>query len=280
MAYSLVPQNAAWKAGRKAGKKAGIKVQRAKRSKNRMSVSSKALVSSVRSILNGELETKYACDNRVVGFNSAIGSWAEAYPILPPIAPNATGAGQTFARIGTQITPISSKLTITVAPTAVNRTMSMQVDIYVCTRKQNKFFPTLASLPGALQLFMTGTTGAQTQAYDGALVSTYLRQNRNEFTILKHKRVVLLANVGIPNADTTAGNAPNVATNAAAHRMVFKLKAPKTLKYDETSGTATYPNNWAPFFVLGYSKLDGSAPDVVNQNVLATWSSSLTFKDA
>lgn len=234
----------------------------------------------VQQVLNRELETKFtAVVQAPVGFNSTITSFiSEAYTMMPQVV-TATLPNQTYARVGNQISPMSLKTTLFVGLSAVNRSLAIRVDVYLLTRKDLKYWPDIAADTGSVDLFQAGNSVA-TLGYNGYSNQTALRYNTNKFTVLKHKSFILTNNVGVPNGDTTAGNAPNVSTSACQKKIVFNIDCPKTLKYDEDGGAYVYPNNFAPFMVIGYSKVEGSAPDTTFQSVQAQWTNSLTFKDA
>ena len=235
----------------------------------------------VNKIVNRKLETKYATDLRnAITFNSGISGWNEAYPLLPPVPEEGT-TPQSFARVNDQISPLSLKLDLNVAINAVSRSVAVRVDVFVLTYKLNKYWPSVSLLPGAPQLFRTGTVGAQTTAYDGRVSTSFLRMNLNSFTVIKRKSFLLGGNVGFPNGDTVNGNAPNMSLAGMSKKLSMIIPCPNTLKYDESSATSvTYPNNYAPFLFIGYSKVDGASPDVSFQSVVASWNASLTYKDA
>lgn len=242
----------------------------------------KLMRSVAQSVINRELETKYCTDQRLnVAFNSIIGAYnLEAYPALPP-CPVSTGAMQTFARIGNEISPTSLKLHLTVGLNSVNRSNAFRVDVYVMTRKDTKILSPngILNRTDVPQMFNTGFGGGVT-GYTGYPTIPQLRYNFNEFTIVSHKMFTLIGNVGLPNGDTTAGNAPNLLPGAVKY-LNINIPCPKTLKYPELVATTNiYPNNFAPFLVIGYSKIDGTAPDTANQSIVASWTCAMTYKDA
>ena len=241
------------------------------------------VVSLIKKVLNGTLETKYnASQNQNISFNSAISSFTEGYPMLPPV-PLTTGSDSS-SRQGYEIEPTQLRCSLTVALPNVQRSNALRVDVYVLTRKANKYWPTVSTLSGKPQLFMAGNPapGGKTADYTGYLCQRFLKSNSSEFTVLRHLTFVLGGNVGFPNGDTTAGNSPNMSIDGMQRSITMKLPCPKTLKYDLNSATATnlYPNNYAPFMFIGYSKVDGSAPDSVLTSIIASWTLGLDYKDA
>lgn len=241
----------------------------------------KSIVGIVRSVLNNTLETKYVANQQQnISFNSAISLYTEAYACLPPVT--LTAGSDTSARQGYEIQPVSARMNLTVALPSVARSNALKVDVYIVTRKANKYIPTVLATSGVPQLFMSGAPGTpKTLGFTGTLCQRALKFNTSEFTLLKHKSFILGGNVGLPNGDTTAGNSPNMSINGMARSFNIKLKCPKTLKYDLNSASAQiYPNNYAPIMFIGYSKLDGTNPDIVATSIIANWTTSLNFKDA
>jgi len=206
-------------------------------------------------------------------FNSIISSYAECYPCVPQVVPGLTS----WTRQGNQITPSKLELVINVGLTSVNRSIAIRAHVFVMSLKKINRFTEILSLGGQPLLFNNGN--GSTVGYDGLPTTPLLKWNFEQFTLHHHKSVVLLANVGLPNQDTTAGNAPNVSPSAITKQFRFRMKPPKKLLFDE-NGAYGYPNNYAPFFAIGYEKLDGTPPDTTNQNVTASWANNLWYYDA
>jgi len=243
-------------------------------------VNKKATVRLVKQVMNRELETKYVTDLRTcIPFNSIIGNYnTEAYPALPGVGLQNT-VNQTYTRVGNEITPLSLTIDMCIGINSVQRSCALKVDVYVMTRKDTKYLPTVLQRTDSPQFFSQGYSPGIT-GYTGYPNNAYLRYNLNEFSILKHKSFILAGNVGLPNGDTTAGNSPNLYPGCVK-QLHLKLDCPKTLKYSElTATTNTYPNNYAPFIVIGYSKVDGTGPDSTFQSIVASWTTAMTFKDA
>lgn len=240
----------------------------------------KPIVALIKKVLNRELETKFTANVvQPIGFNSVIGTFStESYTMLPPVV-TATLPNQTYARVGNQITPLSLKTTLFVGLSAVNRSLAIRVDVYILTRKDLKYWPDILGDTDTVDLFQAGNS-TSTVGYNGYANTTALRYNLNKYSILKHKQFVLTGNVGLPNGDTTTGNAPNVSVPGCQKKIVLNIPCPKTLKFDESGAVVSYPNNFAPFMVIGYSKVEGAAPDNSYQSVQAQWTTALTFKDA
>lgn len=190
-----------------------------------------------------------------------------------------SAAMQTYNRQGNEITPLKLTLDMMVGLNAVSRSSALQVNLFVLTRKDTKYLPTILTNTTQPKMFNSGTSTGIV-GYNGSATDGTYRYNLNEFTIVKRKTFILAGNVGLPNGDTTAGNSPNLLPGCVKH-IKLNIPCPKTLKYDENTSTAvTFPYNYAPFIMMGYCKVDGSAPDTTFQSIIASWNVSLTYKDA
>jgi len=240
----------------------------------------KAIVSIMKKVADREiaktLELKYVSSGTAASnptFNSAISSYAECYPCVPQCLPGT----QSWQRAGNSVTPSRIDLKIHVGLTSVNRSIAIRAHVFVMSLKRVSRFTEVLAAGGPPLLFNNGN--GSVVAYDGYPTTALLKWNFEQFTLHAHRSVVLTANVGLPNQDTTAGNAPNVSAAALVKTFKFSIKAPKKLLYDET-GAINYPNNFAPFFAIGYEKVDGTAPDASNQNISASWCNSMYYYDA
>lgn len=224
------------------------------------------------------LETKFVTGGGLsnILFNSGIGSSTlEFFSLIPPIS---RGSGS-WQLLDNSLVPISISTTFHIALTAVPRSQNLVVDLYLLENRNVKTFPALAGT--SVRILKTGTS-AETQNYNGFIQDSSQPINSNSFKLLKHYKIHLASNVGTANGDTVSGNAPNV-SGESYKRIVYTYKntARHKLMYtaDGTLGPI-YPNNTAPFWCLGYSKTDGTAPDVTQQNVIVTTNCQMFYKDA
>lgn len=227
-------------------------------------------------VAESAMETKYVCDTvNAIAFNSAILSGTEQYSMYPLLGPGTN----TWQRVGIDIHPIRVKNSWVISLNTVARTCNLYVDLFCLIDKNNRYYPNVVS-SGAPQFLRTGqSAGTGLQTYNGYNTDSFKMINKERYTLLKHFRFQLAANVGTANGDTTAGNAPNVA-NQSVKTLSYTVDAPKTLRYNPTSTTPDYPAGHAPFWVLGYSKVDGSAPDVGNQSITVSHITEMIYKDA
>lgn len=92
------------------------------------------------------------------------------------------------------------------------------------------------------------------QRFTGILADETLQQNK-EFVSLKHKKVRMYKNAGQANVLDTVS--PSLSTPMSeAKRVSLSFKPPKTLLYADEGNL--FPENYAPFFVVGYCHNDGT----------------------
>jgi len=223
----------------------------------------------------GLLETKFVTQREnAVTFNSIIDTGgAEMYSLIPKCA---QGVG-TWERVEDSVQPLSIRTNWHIALGPNVRSSNIRCVLYCLQHKSLKYFPDLqAGYATGPNILKTGTVGL-TSEYGGRIVDENLPINNDEFTLLKKFTFNLIANVGVPNGDTTAGNSPNAIPSFKNLSYSYKLKS--QLKYTPGGGT-TLPNGHAPFWVFGYSHTDGTAPDILNRDVLVSYITQMTYKDA
>jgi len=227
-------------------------------------------------VSNAGLETKYVCDTvNNIQFNSAVSLGTEQYPLYPKLA----AGTNTWERVGIDVSPIRVKNTWVVSINDVNRSENLYVNLYCLIDKNYRYFPDVQG--GAAPPFLRSgnSSGSGVQTYNGFNTDMFRMINKERYTLLKHFKFQLVANVGKANGDTNPGNAPNVALQSAK-TLTYIVDTPKQLRYTPGNTGPIYPNGHAPFWVLGYSKVDGTAPDVVNQSITVSHITEMIYKDA
>lgn len=228
-------------------------------------------------VSNAGLETKYVQNSiNNIQFNSAITSGTECYSCYPLLGP---GTG-TYQRIGIDVTPIQVKNSWVISLNSVSRTNNLMVDLWVMIDKNNRYYPQVVS-SGSPQFLRTGNSSGtgNVQNFNGYNTDCFKMINKERYTLLKHYRFQLTNNVGLPNGDTNVGNAPNVA-GQTVKTIQYTVDTPKQLRYKPEGTSPDYPNGHAPFWVLGYSKVDGTAPDEGYQSVTVSHITQMIYKDA
>lgn len=234
----------------------------------------------MKKIVKGEAETKYICQDTItpgglsaltnyVAFSSGIVNISEIYAALP----QCTQGVDNHQRIGDSISPSSVFISMNIAvkngPSDAFST-DKTVHVFLMTANAVKDLANYSAIPiGGLLDKGDGTN----VGFDGSSGNAMYPVNKKSFTVLRHWSKRMTSGFGHPigSTGTTAGNADSVITPAASFASFrLKVKTPKKLKYN--SATATFPNNYAPFFVIGWTRNDSagnSAPSFINTYVQA-----------
>lgn len=208
-------------------------------------------------------------ENKFVGFspdpsvahNGQIGS-GDVYPILPALK-RGTNYNE---RVGNEIRPKWLEYRVRIALNeSANLTTPYHVQFWVLTSKRVKSYNCVGSTFSTqvnTNLLLDGGAGATN--YDASTEHALYPINKEMFSVLKK--------VSFKLSTTTAEN-----HNPQTHReFVFRIKCPKTLRYEETD----YPENFAPFSVMGWSRDDGITPSPLSTHVTITSWAILNFEDA
>jgi len=238
---------------------------------------SKALVKVVTAVAKTQalrqLETKFVVNTVNNAFNSSINTgFLEMYSLIPQVQ---AGTGD-WQRVNQDLVPINIRTDWHVSLTNAPRTMNIRCALYCLQHKSIRHFPDLASIITGPNMLKAGTS-LQITNYDGSIQREDLPINTDEYTLLRKFTFNLMGNVGAPNGDTTAGNAPNVLPTYK--KLTYTLPLKSGLNYSPNV-SAIYPNGHAPFWVFGYSHVDGTAPDVLNTDVQISSTTQMTYKDA
>lgn len=264
----------------------GRKGTKARGTKRSAPTPSKALTQAVTTVIKRKQETKFVSDalfnnsaspttlQTFVGFNGQIASTSEMYACIPRLT---QGAGD-HQRIGNQIQPTS--LTVKGLVSLQSRSAESAhavVDIYFLTSKQVKTELLYAST--LITKLLNNGDGTNTD-YDGTTYHAEKPINTSEFTLLKHKRIILDKSSDSPNsyADLT-GAASSVIKSYSKHFNV-KIPMPKSLTYQTDANTT--PASYYPFMVIGWNFGDNNGgsfpalPGMVNLQA----QSFMYYKDA
>lgn len=237
----------------------------------------RALALKVKRIVAGTLEKKFVSNATFgQGFNSGITVIGDMKALVPQITAG-TGSWQ---RLDQRITPLRLTTTWHFAfADTINRSMNILVTLYCFHKKNIKYVPDMAQdvATNGIQLLSAGNSGI-VQPYNGYITEGDLPFNRDSYSLIKKYTFQLTNNVGFPNGDTTAGNAPNVSLAASHKKISLTVKTPKQLCYKP--GNVVYPDGFAPFWAVGYAHVGGAAPDAFNTDILVSWNTMMTYTDA
>lgn len=228
----------------------------------------KNLTNAVKRIVNKQTETKIATFySNVTAFNQQVNSSGDCLRLIPQIS-NGTGQG---TRIGAEIKAkrlhIRGVMTMTLGQTsAANLRFGVRMMIFRCKRFSD-WQQTQTDFASSFGRLLEGSVNG----LNGDLSNWNAPPNRDYFSVIKDKRFVFT----MGQSATT-----NEVFNSVKHYSFTIPYSKKLLKYDENYST-TDPVNYAYVMVLGYTKLDGSLPDLAATTYLTNqYVTTLTYEDA
>lgn len=232
-----------------------------------------ATVGVVKRLLKRNAETKYASSyvEANVLHNSAIGS-GDITRLVPSIV-QGTNDNQ---RVGDSIKPLSLtvKGIVSMNSNYCDTNQVLLVRVLMLSAKNAKSWSLISATSASIASGLLAPNfegGPLTQAFTGNTIELYQPVDTDMYNV-HYDKVFRIAPSSASLED--AGKEENP---ASFFRIWKKIKCPATLKYDD--GQAQ-PNNFAPFFCLGYAYADGQGADVVNTKIISNVISTLTYKDA
>ena len=206
-----------------------------------------------------------------VQFSTAITSTNEVYALIPKVPMGVDD----FQRIGNQIQPIS--LTVKVN-CALGSAASGQIyaDFYFCTAKGVKDVKLTNQVPTGN--FLNDGDGTNVP-YDGTRFTSMLPVNASQFTLLKHKRILLRKGGFDPNTLYSGGGSPTDMVQQNTSSFSVKIDLPKTLTYQLNAEET--PTNAFPFMMIGFTATDYFGQTALSSLPLYVQAQShLYYKDA
>lgn len=239
-------------------------------------------VRKVKAIISSLTEDKQAyttTSNTLIKFNSGIDSTADIQAIMPAIGKSVDDNG----RIGDQIR--GKRLTVTGhVKLDINdladgtKLPNVAVRMMIVSIKNRPSYAEVTS--NATPLATLLKKGGTTVGFTGLLSDLHAEINRDVFTV-HHDRKFYLRQDYI-NAIGPSVPSQYIAQDVSKTVKFFKLSVPckKIMKYDEDVSSGSFPVNYCPFLIMGYTYLDGSAPDTLSQVVGLSYDSYFSYEDA
>jgi len=243
-------------------------------------VQKKATVKLIKKVIASELETKFRSSTETFSGRNSNLALGDVIPMLPHLDQD-TGNGSAWERLGTKISPKSvySDVHVSLYP-ALLRSTAVTVHVYVLTCKAFRNMNSVIASAPITKLLRSGDQN-QTFNFDGNLDNATLPVNNADFTLIKHMKFNLEKNTGLTQDEISDGNQPIAGRLSKQFRV--KLDAPAKLIYEQDAGSPRsvhYPNNYAPFMLIGYTHQDGSILDYANQDIRVMVRNNLWFDDA
>jgi hypothetical protein len=251
---------------------------------------SKSFVKKVQSIIHKNVENKQAFHTLdLTAFNSGINAVGDAIRILP----NISNGNSDHSRIGDQLRGMTLNVKghmISTIP-AVYIGTSIATNARIAVRMmvvQPRSYSQIDSVQSNATTWMSTLLkkGATTTNFTGTISDLYAPIN-SDAIIKYYDKVMYLPlptvqfiNSGVVGATNVNGPvASDVASSCKFFNLSLRVKN-KLLKYDTTGSSTLQPMNYAPTFILGYVKLDGSSPDTVSTQVSCAFDAMFQYEDA
>lgn len=242
----------------------------------------KTLTKAIQKVVKGTQESKFiisapynynssASLEDFTQFSTAITATSEIYSLIPPL----NVGDDDFERIGNQIQPTSLTTKIQCALGGLSSTR-LYVDFYFLTSKNVKDGRKTTSVP--IDKLLNNGQG-QNIGYDGLSFTSMMPVNKTEFSVIKHKRVLLKKGNNDNNTLYSGGSTPAIESSPSFKSFTVKIPLPKKLMYEEKNDTV--PTNTFPFMVVGFTSADQFGDNITNTLPLYVQAQSqMYYKDA
>jgi len=265
--------------GGKSGWRARTKKRRFRKGRTRKrSRITKSFARKVGAVVNRGRETKqvYAA-LAATAFNSGISGTGDIQALVPNMG-NGTAESQ---RIGNEVQAKS----MTVRGSIVYNPSAGQFGTYANARLgvrlmivQPKAYATSDAVYGFASTWLPELLrkdGTQV-AFTGLLDDLYAPINTDVITCYYNKVFYLQG----PFVSSATGSVQMIGATKFFSKKINFRGAGKKLRYDANYNSGLSPTNYCPVMLLGYTHMDGSAPDVATTALQLNWSSVLNFTDA
>lgn len=203
-----------------------------------------------------------------VAHNSGITN-ADLVPIVPEIASGTDGS----TRLGDRVKPLSLQVKGIVSVYENPDTRPFYVRVMMLAQKDVKVGSKIGTDTDPAHLLRTAIPGASEIAFAGNRQELNYYVNDNKFKVYYDKQFLIspVAGSGVLGGGNDA--------HLSQFKFSKKFKSlPAHLSFDE--GNGDWPNNFAPFFAIGYAYADGGAPDTVTTRINCEAYARLTYEDA
>lgn len=247
---------------------------RAKRAQPKGSFKEKVL-----KVIRDQAETKMAYHTLpTTDFNSSVSNFGDIIRIVPNIAQGAADN----QRIGDQVraTGLTVRAIVQMLPQAIGQNDGVRkiaARVMIVTPKS---YPNWATAYAGSTSWMPTLLkkGGTVAGFTGLIDDLYAPINTDAITC--HYNKVLYFNQSTYGQSTAAGLVSFDQSHLVRFLKIRIRCKNKLLKYDSNVDSGLTPTNAGYFMVIGYSFVDGSAPDVASTRIRAQFDSVLTYEDA
>lgn len=237
---------------------------------------------NVLAVIHANTEDKQAyhtnSSSGLIKYNSGIDSTADMTQILPAISKGSEDNQRIGERIKAQRFTVSGFMKFDYNSSPASNACSVGVRMMIVSLKTRNSLEAVTA--NAIPLTSLLKKGGTATAFTGILSDLTAPINTDLFTC-HHNKVYYLKQdmVYTTGTPTNSWVTSDVSKLLRFFKINLKVKN-KDLKYDDGTNTGFYPTNYYPFLLIGYSYLDGSAPDTVSTKLGLEFTSQLTFEDA
>jgi len=243
---------------------------------------SKPLKTAINRLISGQMETKYRAESLRVpggstltaftGFSSAITGTGEIYSLLPTLS---EGAGS-FQRNGVVVFPKKLRVHLNIVSTQNNlKNADYMVYAFFLQSVSVKALANYTAIP--ITQLMEDGAGSYT-SFDGTSQTSLYKINNESFRVIRVIKKRIMFNV----PQVTSGIVGSVDQDPSQdhHDVSLDIPLPKKLVY--ATQTSSYPDNFAPFMVLGFidNTWNGDNAPGITESVQVQGRSELWYKDA
>lgn len=255
-----------------------------KYSKGKKSPMTTKIAKIVQRLITKKEETKYVANAPADNAGTDLGGLWYATPQLTtvgsyyPAMPVLTQGTDDYQRIGNKINPTSLAMSVKVGFNATDLSCNAIYGvIYYGTSKAGKTWQN--DTPVTTAAILDDGQGA-VQPWNASRYQLNLPIDRKYFSL---KRIVfkLSKTTGVLNHENGTANQGNFATSSGQsdRNFLLRFKTPKQLLYAQ--GTHRFPQNYAPFWGIGFCHTDGSTITAADDNMVNVSSRChMYYKDA
>lgn len=224
-----------------------------------------------RVIRNQEEKKMQSLSTAGTTFNGAIAATNEWYNPIP-IVGQGTGS---FQRDGNVIKPTLLDMNWRISlGTGVTRSCDDTVVLYLFKCKNLRSYADMVNRGSPNSFLDKGSLGLS--QFTGVLNDIDTPVNNDSFVVIKKKVFKLTKGPGGLNGD---GGTYSGAGGITSRHIRIKIRKLPNFMYQQGNADGL-PENYGLCWALGYAKSDGSAPDVLFQDVRVDFTSNLYFTDA
>lgn len=243
---------------------------------------SKAFKKAVQSIIHKDAETKeayHAFD--LTAFNSGITTAADICRVIPNIQQGVDDNSRIGAELRVQKLSVKGHMILSTNNQSLANTRIGVRMIMCCPKAADTF----TNVINTATTWLTGLLkkGGTSVAFTGLISDLYAPIDRDNVTVYYDK--VFYLSLPYLNTVTSGGNT-NLGSQVVSQELrqtvrfftIYKKMVNRKLRYVD-SIDVNQPQNFSPVIVLGYTHLDGSAPDVVSTQVSMAFDTRMDFED-